>query len=144
MISIPKLLLLVSLLTPQPLALSVRSFAPSLSPRCVYNETILGPQSCFDKNHMFKDAEPVNATDLYQDAKNFCNSISHKFPTMRPRAMVRGNGHGAKSKQHFEIRWLDLCFWPDIKTMSLLDPFGNNEKPGKNGDDWCTHLLTEN
>ncbi|KAL0939593.1 uncharacterized protein CTRU02_206203 [Colletotrichum truncatum] len=138
------LLLTTLLLTPQTLALSIRSLIPSLAPRCSYNQTILGPQSCFDTKHMYKNADPVNATDLYEDAKRFCASLGTRFPTMRPRAVVKGNGAGVYTKQHFEVRWLEFCVWPHIKTQSSIDPFGNNERVGKNGDDWCTYLLTDN
>ncbi|KAF9873466.1 hypothetical protein CkaCkLH20_08925 [Colletotrichum karsti] len=106
--------------------------------------TLLAPQSCFPST-TFPHAAPVNETDLYMDAWRFCAGAAKQLPQMRPRALIKGDGRGASTEQHFEMRWVDDCpRAAEIKTQDTLDPLGKGKKSSLFGENWCVRILVDN
>ncbi|KAJ5016691.1 hypothetical protein K4K57_010848 [Colletotrichum sp. SAR 10_99] len=76
----------------------------------------LSPQACHPRSN-FPSAPPVNATDSREDAKRFCARAAELVPVMRPKQVLRGNGLGGYSEQHFQLEFLDPCPHRNIKAQ---------------------------
>ncbi|EQB53592.1 hypothetical protein CGLO_06676 [Colletotrichum gloeosporioides Cg-14] len=101
----------------------------------------LSPQACHPRSN-FPSAAPVNATDLREDAKRFCARAAELAPVMRPQQVLRGNGLGAYSEQHFQLQFLHPCPHRDTKAQDPEDPMGDGTLV--KGESWCVELLAEN
>lgn len=87
----------------------------------------LSPQACHPRSN-FPSAPPVNATDLREDAKRFCARAAELVPVMRPKQVLRGNGLGVYSEQHFQLEFLHP--WPA--------PRCKGARPGGSDGRWDT------
>ncbi|KAF4917837.1 hypothetical protein CGCVW01_v009478 [Colletotrichum viniferum] len=101
----------------------------------------LSPQACHPRSN-FPSAPPVNATDLREDAKRFCARAAELVPVMRPQQVLRGNGLGVYSEQHFQLQFLYPCPHRDVKAQDPQDPMGDGVLV--EGESWCVELLSEN
>ncbi|KAI8268775.1 Altered inheritance of mitochondria protein 6-like protein [Colletotrichum sp. SAR11_239] len=97
----------------------------------------LSPQACHPRSN-FPSAPPVNATDLREDAKRFCARAAELVPMMRPKQVVRGNGLGIYSEQHFQLEFLHPCPHRDVKAQDPQDPMGDGILV--EGQSWCVEL----
>ncbi|KAI8307983.1 Altered inheritance of mitochondria protein 6-like protein [Colletotrichum sp. SAR11_59] len=101
----------------------------------------LSSQACHPRSN-FPSAPPVNATDLREDAKRFCARAAELVPVMRPKQVVRGNGLGVYSEQHFQLEFLHPCPHSDVKAQDPQDPMGDGILV--KGQSWCVALLAGN
>lgn len=101
----------------------------------------LSPQACHARSN-FPSAPSINATDLHEDAKRFCARAAELVPVMRPKQVLRGNGLGVYSEQHFQLEFLHPCPHRNVKTQDPQDPMGDGILV--EGQSWCVELLSEN